>query len=321
VTPNPGLDRTLTVPRIAFNEVMRATASRLDWGGKGFNVSRALQALGADSVAMGFVGGATGRMLARGLSDLGIATDFVPVAGETRTNTVITDADAERYVKANEAGPTVQAEEAVAFLDRVRQRVRPGDVWVLCGSLPPGVPPDFYARIIALAQAHGARALLDSSGEPLRLGCAASPHLVKPNAREAQAVIGQEVNSAGEARGAAARFLRQGIELVALSLGADGLLLASQHGAAWARPPSVPVRNPVGAGDALLAGIAWALTRAEHSRRASPEQGRKEHGLPLEDMARWGVAAGTAAAMREGVSVGTRAEVEALYRQVQIGPL
>jgi fructose-1-phosphate kinase PfkB-like protein len=97
-------------------------------------------------------------------------------------------------------------------------------------------------------------------------------------------------------------FLHQGIELVALSLGAGGLLLASKQCAVWARPPRVRARNPVGAGDALLAGIAWAL----------------ERGLPLEEMARWGVASGTAAAMREGVGVGTRAEVEALYERIHI---
>jgi 1-phosphofructokinase family hexose kinase len=302
VTPNPVLDRTLTVPRIVFNEVMRATSSRLDWGGKGFNVSRALQALGVESVAMGFVGGATGQMLERGLRDLGIATDFVHIAGETRTNIVVTDVGAGQYLKVNEAGPTVQAQELAAFFGHARERVRPGSIWVLSGSLPPGVPPDFYAQLIALVQARGAKALLDSSGEPLRLGCAAGPYLVKPNAVEAEEVTGWEVSSDAGALGAAEFFLHQGVGLVALSLGAEGLLLASKQQTVWARPPCVRARNPVGAGDALLAGIAWAL----------------ERGLPLEEVAHWGVAAGTAAAVHEGVSVGTRTEVEALYQRVRI---
>jgi 1-phosphofructokinase family hexose kinase len=313
VTPNPGLDRTLTVPRIVFNEVMRAISSRLDWGGKGFNVSRALLALGVESVAMGFIGGATGRLLERGLSDMGIVTDFVQIAGETRTNIVITDADAEQYVKVNEAGPTVRTEELATFLDLAREKVGPGDIWVLSGSLPPGLPSDFYAQLIALVQASGAKALLDSSGEPLRLGCAASPHLVKPNAIEAGEVTGREIRSDADALGAVDFFLGQGIELVALSLGADGLLLASKRRAVWARPPHVRARNPVGAGDALLAGIAWALACAERNRRS-----RRERGLTLEEMARWGVATGTAAAMRDGVGVGTRTEVEALYEQVRL---
>jgi 1-phosphofructokinase family hexose kinase len=305
VTPNPVLDRTLTVPRIIFNEMMRATSSRLDWGGKGFNVSRALQALGTESVAMGFVGGATGRMLERGLHDMRITTDFVHIAGETRTNVVIAAVDAKRYVKVNEAGPTVRAEELAAFLDRVHERVRPGDIWVLSGSLSPGVPSDFYAQLVALVQAEGAKALLDASGEPLRLGCAASPYLVKPNVVEAEEMTGQVINSDADALAAAEFFLNQEIMLVALSLGADGLLLASEQRAVRARPPDVQARNPVGAGDALLAGVAWALVRES----------------PVEEIARWGVASGTAAAVREGVSVGTRAEVEALNEQVQIDQL
>ncbi len=300
VTLNPALDRTLTVPRITFGEMARAAAVRLDLGGKGFNVSRALRALGAESVAMGFVGGATGRLLERGLADLGIATDFVHVAGETRTNVVV--ADAERYIKVNEAGPTVRAEEVAAFLDRVRGRVAPGDIWVLSGSLPPGVPPNLYARLIDAVQAGGARALLDTSGEPLRLGCEAAPHLVKPNLAEAQEATGRAIAYDGGTLDAAGFFLRQGVELVALSLDADGLLLASAQGAILARPPRVRVCNPVGAGDALLAGIAWAL----------------ERGGPLEEMARWGVACGTASAAREGVGVIVRAEVEALYEGVRV---
>jgi 1-phosphofructokinase family hexose kinase len=300
VPPNPVLDRTLTVPRVVFNEMMRATASRLDWGGKGFNVSRALRALGVESVAMGFVGGVTGQRLARGLRDLGIVTDLVAIAGETRTNIVVTDEEGERYIKANEAGPTVQAEEWGAFLDRARDRVRPGEIWVLSGSLSPGLPSDFYAQLISLVQERGAKALLDASGEPLRLGCVAGPHLVKPNAVEAKEMTGREIDSEADVLNSAAFFLDQGVKLVALSLGAEGMLLASKHQAVWARPPRVQARNPVGAGDASLAGMAWAL----------------EQGLALEGIARWGVAAGTAAAIREGVSVGTRVEVEALYEQI-----
>jgi 1-phosphofructokinase family hexose kinase len=301
-TPNPVLDRTLTVPRIVFNEMTRATASRLDWGGKGLNVSRALQALGVQSLATGFVGGAAGRLLERGLGEMGIATDFVHIAGETRTNIVVAEADAQRYIKVNEAGPEVHGEEIAFLFDRAHQYIGPGTMWILSGSLPPGVPDSLYAQLIELAQSHGVKALLDASGEPLRLGCRAAPYLVKPNLVEAAQVTGQAVESVSDALGAAALFLDQGIELVALSAGADGMLLASKQQAIWAKPPDVQALNPVGAGDALLAGVAWAV----------------QSGACFEDTARWGVAAGTAAAMCDGVSVGTRAEVEALHAQVDI---
>ena len=302
VTLNPCLDRTLTVPRLAVDEVIRATDARLDWGGKGFNVSRALQALGGESLALGLVGGAAGELVARGLAGLGITADLVPIAGETRTNTVITEARSGRYVKVNEPGPAVQPAELAAFLDRVRARLQPGDLWVLSGSLPSGLPCGIYARLVELVQAGGARALLDTSGEPLRLGYAARPYLVKPNAVEAAEMIGRPVRSAADALAAARTLLGQGIEVIALSLGAVGLLLASGRQAVHVRPPRIQARTPVGMGDALLAGLAWAL----------------ERGLPLAEIARWGVATGTAAARREGVGAGTRAEVEALYEQVDI---
>lgn len=298
LTLNPGLDRTLTVPRILFDEVLRASSTRLDWGGKGFNVSRALKALGVDSLAMGLVGGATGQILERGLANLGIATDLVRIVGETRTNLVVTDAGAEHHIKVNEPGPTVEPREMEALLDRVRERAGPGDIWILSGSLPPGAPPDTYALLIKLVQGAGGRAFLDTSGEPLRLGCAARPYLVKPNATEAGEMVGQTIGSKADALKAKEFLLKQGIELVALSLGADGLLLASDQKTVWAIPPQTQVRNAVGAGDALLAGITWALQRE----------------LSLEEIARWGVAAGTATAMGEGVSVGSLAEVEALYK-------
>jgi len=111
VTLNPGPDRTLTVPAFAYDRVLRATSLRLDWGGKGLNVSRALKVLGTASVATGFAGGYAGQMITDGLESLGIATDFVPIAGETRTNTVIIEEGTDRYIKVNEAGPTVRPEE------------------------------------------------------------------------------------------------------------------------------------------------------------------------------------------------------------------
>ena len=189
VTPNPVLDRTLTVPDIEFNAVLRASDVRLDWGGKGFNVSRALQVLGADSLAMGFVGGATGDMLEQGLHGLGIETDFVRIAGETRTNIVITDSQAERHIKVNEAGPVISAAERDAFFQRIRDRVQPGDICVMAGSLPPGLPASFYADLIALLNDLDAISVLDASGEALRLGWMAGPTVVKPNALEASDIL------------------------------------------------------------------------------------------------------------------------------------
>ena len=302
LTPNPVLDRTLTVPRIAFDDVLRATAVRLDWGGKGFNVSRALQALGAESVAMALAGGGTGHMLQQGLHALGIATDFVPIAGETRTNVVVVDEATGRHIKVNEAGPPISPQEHDELMQRIRRRAQPGDLWVLAGSLPPGLPTGFYAEVIDLLRTRGARAFLDASGEPLRLGCAARPALAKPNVAEAQELTGLPIGSPHDALTAVNLFLRQGIEIVALSMGANGLVLGTAGQVVWAKPPAVRVSNPTGAGDSLLAGLVWAL----------------QQGLPLAEVAAGGVATGTASAMRDGVSVAGRAEVEAVLTRIEV---
>jgi 6-phosphofructokinase 2 len=232
----------------------------------------------------------------------------VTIAGETRTNIVIAGADSERYVKVNEAGPTIQAEEVAQFMDKVRQRAAggekhaAGDTWTLCGSLPPGVPDDFYAQIIQVLQPLGVRVLLDTSGAALRLGAEARPFLVKPNTDEAAAFVGHPVETRDDALRAARAFLERGIAQVALSLGAEGLLLATRDAAVFAIPPAVSVKNVTGAGDALLAGLAYAL----------------ERGLPLAEQARWGVAAGTASAMHEGVGVVTRESVEQIYAGITV---
>lgn len=302
VTLNPGLDRTLTVPEIRYNEVLRARDSRLDWGGKGFNVSRALKALGVESVALGFVGGAVGSMLDEGLQSLGIATDFVTIEGETRTNTVIAQAGSDRYVKVNEAGPAVSDEALDTLSLRVQERAAAGSLWALCGSLPPGVPVDIYARLVDSIQDAGGRAFLDASGGALRQGCASRPFLVKPNAEEAYELTGLRVESVQDAVRAAGAFLEMGAQNVALSLGAQGLVLASVGGAVHARPPSVDARVVVGVGDALLAGLIYATRR----------------GLGHAQTARWGVAAGTAAAQGEGVSVGSREAILAVYDRVDV---
>ncbi len=292
VTPNPVLDRTLTVPHLLLNEVLRSTETRLDAGGKGFNVSRALLALGVESTALAFVGGDTGRMLGAMLQAKGVQTDFVAVGEETRTNIVITEPDGQQHVKVNEPGPTVTAAEQEQMLARVAALAQPGDVWVLAGSLPRGIAEDYYARLIEPIQARGARAVLDASGPALRKGLQARPFLAKPNALEAEQATGFDVHTAEDAARAVVR-LRHHAEIVAISLGADGMVAG--NGAEWvhARPPAITARNTVGAGDATVAGLLFAL-------RA---------GLPFAEMVRWAVACGSAAAQRPGVDFGTHAEV------------
>jgi len=304
VTLNPALDRELTIPAFVFDSVLRAARSTVDAGGKGFNVSRALAALGVPSCALGFVGGMTGQTLAVMLSRMGIATDFVWIAGETRTNISIVAGEEGRYLKVNESGPAISAEEQATLLNRVRALARPGDWWALAGSLSPGVAADFYARLIESIQGAGARAILDTSGEPLRLGCAAGVWLVKPNLVEAGQITGLALTPERAAEAIPA-IHGLGAGHVLLSMGRAGALLSDGKRAWRLHAPEVGERNPIGAGDALVAGLLAGLSRGES----------------LPEAAARGVACGAAAAALPGTAFGTQEQIEALRSAVKMTPL
>jgi 1-phosphofructokinase family hexose kinase len=304
VTLNPAVDRELVVPAIEFDSVLRAVDWRVDCGGKGFNVSRQLMALGTPSIAVGFAGGRNGELLREGLHALGIQTDFVWVDGETRTNVSIVSQTQNHYVKANEPGPEIQAARQEALLEKIRSLAQPGDWWVLAGSLPPGVPEMSYAQIIANLKERHAKAILDTSGTALDHGCKASPHLVKPNAYEAQKLTGLPVNSPAEIAAAAAAILRMGPAHIVISLGKEGAMLLEEDQVWLARSPRIEERNPIGAGDSMVGGLVWGL----------------HQNLGLREALRWGLACGAATASLSGTAVGTQALVETLLADVAIEP-
>ncbi len=300
LTPNPSVDRTLTIPEIRFNTVLRSEKVRLDWGGKGFNVSRALHQFGIDSMAIGWVGGGTGKILADGLEGLGIATDFVWVDKDTRTNTMIIEEEGDWHVKINEPGPPISEVDVEQLFLKVDGYAKKGDLWVLSGSLPPDVPQDFYARLTTFIKSHGAQVYLDANGTPLRYGCQAAPFLVKPNAFEAGQIVGFSIQDQEDAKRAALPFLRMGMDYFALTMGAAGLLVASQREIVYAKPPRVNVRNAAGSGDSVMAGLIYAHM----------------HGMNIIETARWAVATGTASVETEGVSEFSVDRIEALLSEV-----
>ena len=302
VTLNPSLDKTLQVQKLQPGRIHRARLVRSDLGGKGINVSRALQALGINSRIVGFAGGGTGQVLQSGLREVGFDPHLVKVAGETRQNITLFDQDESRYTKINELGPLVCAEDVAALHKVVADLAAPGDGWAFCGSLPPGAPEMLYADLIRLVQGRGARALLDASGPALREGIAVPPFALKLNDEEAGELLGVSLTCQEEVCRAARRLQAGGSQLVVLTRGEKGLILAWQDEIVVALPPAVAARSPVGAGDATLAGIFWSLVD-----RVGPVE-----------MARRAAACGAAAAMQEGTGVGTRALVETLLEQGQV---
>ncbi len=302
LTLNPAVDRELAVDKIVFDTVLRASEWRVDCGGKGFNVARMLQSLGTSSVALGFAAGKSGELLDDTLRSLGIETDFVWIGGETRTNVSIVSADHAHHVKVNEPGPTVSETDLAKLIQKVRDLARPDDWWVLAGSLPPGVPPAFYAEIITILQSSGARVFLDTSDEALRQSCAAKPFLVKPNAAEAQELTGLPINTPAEIAAVGAAIQAMGPDNVIISLGKQGALLVEGKGAWLAASPEIVERNPIGAGDSMVAGLVWGLSQG--------------HSMP--DALCRGIACGAATASQNGTSVGSLAQVNELLTQVSL---
>ena len=302
VTLNPAVDRELTVDTISFDTVLRALDWQVDCGGKGFNVARMLKSLGISSMALGFAAGKSGEMLAEKLKALGIETDFVWVEGETRTNVSIVSAENGQYVKVNEPGPTITETDLGLLAKKIGERVVAGDWWVLAGSLPPGVPPTYYSELITIIQSAGAKVFLDTSDEALRQNCAAKPLLVKPNDEEAHELTGLPVGTKEEIAAVGAAISAMGPANVIISLGKKGAVLVND-GQAWlAASPKIEAANPIGAGDSMVAGVVWGLSK----------------GDSMQDALCKGIACGAATAGQKGTSVGSLEQVNQLLAEVQL---
>ncbi|MET7596594.1 1-phosphofructokinase [Streptomyces sp. NPDC005481] len=259
VTPNPSLDRTYEVPSLGRGEVVRATGERVDPGGKGVNVSRAVAAAGWRTVAVLPLGGAPGALVAGLLDAQGIEAAPVPVAGATRSNISVAEPDG-TLTKINAPGPELTPAEAESLLETVRRQYRPGETdWIACcGSLPRGLSPSWYADLVARAHAAGARIALDTSGPALLAALRERPDVVKPNAAELAEAVGRPLATVGDAVKAAEELRGLGARTVLASLGADGQLLVDVSGAWFGSARVDAVRSNVGAGDSSLAGFLIA---------------------------------------------------------------
>ncbi|GGX45843.1 1-phosphofructokinase [Streptomyces fructofermentans] len=257
VTPNPSLDRTYEVPALDRGEVIRATGERMDPGGKGVNVSRAVAAAGRRTVAVLPLGGAPGALVADLLDAQGIEVAPVAVAGATRSNIALAEADGV-LTKINAPGPELSAAEQESLLEAVRVRSADADWIACCGSLPRGLAPTWYAELVARSHRAGARIALDTSGPALLAALREGPDVVKPNAEELAGAVGRPLATVGDAVKAAEELRGLGARAVLASLGADGQLLVSEGGVWFASARVGVVRSNVGAGDASLAGFLVA---------------------------------------------------------------
>ncbi len=255
VTPNPSIDRTVTVEQLHIGEINRALLSRVDPGGKGVNVARALSANGAETLAILPLGGPDGRLLATLLDQAGVKHQEVPLSGTTRTNVAIVDPGGVT-TKVNEPGPTMSTDELDALRSAILASARETDWLALCGSLPPGAPPSWFADLIA---AHPGRIAVDASGSGFLLAVAAGPDLIKPNREELEELVGRTLPTLTDILEAATAVVEGGVGMVVVSLGSDGALAVTSEGHWFATAAVAAPLSTVGAGDCLLAGLLQAL--------------------------------------------------------------
>jgi 1-phosphofructokinase len=284
ITPNPSLDRTYELSRdsaLRLGAVNRAEADRVDPGGKGVNVSRALTAAGHRTTAVLPLGGLSGELLARLLREQGIDVASVPVAGETRINVSVVTGDG-ALTKINAPGPELSPAESAALLATVgRDHTGPGVDWLACcGSLPRGLTPEWYAELVGQVHSGGARIALDTSGPALLAALTARPDVVKPNVEELAEAVGRPLATIGDALDAAGELRKRGARQVLASLGADGMLLAAEEGNWFGRASVEVVRSDVGAGDASLAGFLGAGGAGPEALAAALAHGAAAVQLP-----------------------------------------
>ena len=287
VTLNAAIDRTLLVPNFQLGQRHRASASLSSAGGKGINVARSLKRLGIPVVCAGLAGGRTGVQIVERLTSEGLLNDFVRIRGESRTSTAVVDPTSNVYTEINEWGPEVEEHELAILRDKLAYLSRGAEFIVFSGSLPRGVDDDFYLEAIRDANRRGVPTVLDSEGEPLRRGIEGEPHLVSPNVREAEQLVGHEFSSDED--------LVAALDEIA-GLGAHNVIITAETGChalfredrsevrLQAVAPHLEPISKVGAGDALLAGFIAA----------------RVSGKSYADDARAGVATGAASVLEVG---------------------
>jgi 6-phosphofructokinase 2 len=297
LTMNPALDIATVTDRVVPTHKLRCEPPRYDPGGGGINVARAVHALGGDALAIFPAGGAAGEMIGHLLHEEGVPHQVIQIAGFTRESLAVEERQTGDQYRFLLPGPEIGPADQERCLDRLAAALPDATYVVASGSLPLGVASDFYARVAKLAQRHGKRFVLDSSG-PALTAVDRGVYLLKPSLSELEHLVGRHLGSEADEEQAVQEVIAQGrADIVVLSLGGRGALVATAQGSERVAAIPVEARSTVGAGDSMLAGIVLGLCR----------------DLSLGDAVRFGVAAGTAALLGSGTQLCRRTDVERLY--------
>jgi len=295
---NPCIDKSSSIENVVPERKLRCEKPKYEPGGGGVNVSRAIHKLGGTSTAVYLAGGPVGRMLDMLLEHENITYERQTIEGLTRQNLIVYERATQQQYRFGMPGPHVREEEWKQCLKQISQINSTPKYVVASGSLPPGVPENFYGKVAQLAKDMNAGLILDTTGAPLRLAVEEGVYMIKPNLRELKALAAKEIDEESHQVALARQIIQKGqSETVVVSLGAAGALLVWRDGCERLRAPTVPIRSKVGAGDSMVAGMVLALDRGES----------------LLSAVRFGVAAGAAAVMTGGTELCRRDDTERLY--------
>jgi len=302
LTMNPAIDASALVDRVTPDVKLRCKAPKFEPGGGGVNVSRAIQRLDGESLAIFPAGGPGGHLLLDLLEDENVPCRLIPIKNRTRQNLMIYEESGGRQYRFGMPGPRLAAHEWRQCLDKLFEADPRPDFVVASGSLPPKVPTDFYGRLAGLCRDKGIRLMVDTSGEPFRQAVRQGLFLVKPNLRELKALAGEDLEDEDRQEGFVQSLIAdERCRYVVVSLGAAGALAAGPEGCKRLRSPTVTIRSKVGAGDSMVGGIVLALSRGEPFFRA----------------VQYGVAAGAAAVMTPDSELCRREDVERLFAKIK----
>lgn len=294
---NPALDITTSTEVVRPTDKLRCAAARYDPGGGGINVAHVAQVLGATSTAVFPAGGPAGELVHNLLVAEGVTVQRVPIGGSTRESFTVNEVSTERQYRFVLPGPQLTVTEQTECLLQLRRAAASASIVVASGSLPPGIPEDFYQQVADACAELGALFALDTSGGGLK-HVNAGVFLLKPSVRELRDCTGRALSTEAEQLGAARELIERGAARhVLVSRGAEGALLVSRDAAQRFAPVQVPPGSGVGAGDAMLAGVAVGLIR----------------GWSLTEATRLGVAAGAAMLLTPGTAPCTREDTERLF--------
>lgn len=305
LTMNPALDVSTSTDRVTDTHKLRCAAAQYHPGGGGINVARVLQRLGSNCLALYPAGGMNGQRLSQLLDQEQVRSQCLAIAGETRESFHVHETASGRDFRFVLPGPTLNPTEWQACLDVVSALTEPLPWLVASGSLPPGVPADFYAQLTQLARKRGSRVVLDSSGAALAAALAEGVYLIKPSLRELRELTGLPLETDTQRLAAARTIISAGqAQIVALSLGEDGALLVTADQALRASAVPVSVASTIGAGDSFVGGLVWALNRQ----------------TDLAPAFRYAMGSAAAALLSAGTALCQPADVERLAREVIVTP-